>query len=179
MRERLSQLSAAGLRINESLDFNSVLEGVLDSARKMAGARYGAIATFGEAGHTEDIVTSGLTPEEQERLWAFPGGAELFGSLCQVSEVVRIRDVWQHLRLLEFRPPVPLTTLIATPLLHRGKRIGAFFLAGKDDNPEFTADDAESLVTLAAQAALVVGNARQLGGGVSPPDPSGDDLMME
>ena len=33
MRERLSKLSEAGLRINESLDFDTVLQEVVDSAR--------------------------------------------------------------------------------------------------------------------------------------------------
>ena len=33
LRERLSRLSAASRRINESLDFGQVLQGVLDSAR--------------------------------------------------------------------------------------------------------------------------------------------------
>ena len=33
LRERLSRLSEASLRINESLDFDTVLQEVLDSAR--------------------------------------------------------------------------------------------------------------------------------------------------
>ena len=33
LRDRLSRLSEASLRINESLDFDTVLQGVLESAR--------------------------------------------------------------------------------------------------------------------------------------------------
>ena len=33
LRERLSRLSEASLRINDSLEFDTVLQGVLDSAR--------------------------------------------------------------------------------------------------------------------------------------------------
>ena len=43
LRQRLSRLSQASLRISESLDFDNVLQGVLDSARSLAGARYGVI----------------------------------------------------------------------------------------------------------------------------------------
>ena len=43
MRERLSRLSEASLRINESLDFDTVLQWVLDSARSLTAARYGVI----------------------------------------------------------------------------------------------------------------------------------------
>ena len=41
LRQRLSRLSEAGLRINESLDFGTVLQDVVDSARALTGARHG------------------------------------------------------------------------------------------------------------------------------------------
>ena len=41
LRDRLSRLSAASLRINDSLDFDAVLHGVLHSARDLTGAAYG------------------------------------------------------------------------------------------------------------------------------------------
>ena len=43
LRERLSLLSQASLRINESLDFDRVLQGALDSARSLTGARHGVM----------------------------------------------------------------------------------------------------------------------------------------
>ena len=53
LRERLALLSQASLSINESLDFDTVLQGVLDSARSLAGARYGVIALHDAAGNAE------------------------------------------------------------------------------------------------------------------------------
>ena len=50
LRERLSRLSEASLRINESLDFGTVLQGVLDSARALTGARYGVITLLDDGG---------------------------------------------------------------------------------------------------------------------------------
>ena len=50
LRERLSRLSEASLRINESLDLDTVLQGVLDSACLLTGARYGVIATLDDLG---------------------------------------------------------------------------------------------------------------------------------
>ena len=67
LRERLSRLSEASLRINESLDFGTVLQGALDSACSLTGARYGVIALVGASGRIEDSVTSGLTSEEHRR----------------------------------------------------------------------------------------------------------------
>lgn len=60
LRERLSRLSAASRRINESLDLDAVLQGVLDSARSLAGARYGVLAVMDDAGQVEALL--GLGP---------------------------------------------------------------------------------------------------------------------
>ena len=48
--DRLSRLSAAMLRLNEGLDFDPVLQEVVDSARTLTSARYGAITVPGRAG---------------------------------------------------------------------------------------------------------------------------------
>ncbi len=53
LRERLARLSEASLRINESLEFEAVLHGVLDSARDLTSARYGAIILLDDAGLAE------------------------------------------------------------------------------------------------------------------------------
>ena len=50
LRERLSCLREASLRITEDLDFNSVVQGALDSARSLTGARYGVIALHNNEG---------------------------------------------------------------------------------------------------------------------------------
>ena len=45
-RSRISRLNEAILRINGSLDLGTVLQEVVDSARALTGARYGAITTI-------------------------------------------------------------------------------------------------------------------------------------
>ena len=64
LRARISALSAASLRISASLDLEMVLNEVVESARALTGARYGAIATIDEAGAPQDFVTSGFTADE-------------------------------------------------------------------------------------------------------------------
>ena len=50
LRERVSTLNAALLRITASLDVDTVLREVVDSARALTGARYGVIATVDQTG---------------------------------------------------------------------------------------------------------------------------------
>ena len=76
LRERLSRLSEASLRITEDLDFNSVLQGVLDSARSLTGARYGVIALHNDEGVAEDFLSSGMTVGRIEQSVEHPGLAQ-------------------------------------------------------------------------------------------------------
>ena len=55
LRERLSKLSEASLRINETLDFDVVLQDVADSARSLSSARYGGITILDSEGRFEEF----------------------------------------------------------------------------------------------------------------------------
>ncbi len=74
LEERLTRLSAASLRINESLDFDQVLQGALDSARSLTGARHGVMTLLDDGGRVQDFLASGLSAHESEQLWLMPGG---------------------------------------------------------------------------------------------------------
>ena len=98
LRERLWRLSEASLRINESLDFDTVLQGVLDSARSLTAARYGVITVLDDAGGVQDFLSSGMTGEEAGRLWDLPDGMRLFEYLGSISEPLRLPDLLGHIR---------------------------------------------------------------------------------
>ena len=165
LRDRLSRLSQASLRINESLDFETVLQGALDSACSLTGARYGVIALVGPSGRIEDSVTSGLTPEEHRRFMDFPEGMPFLEYLNGISEPLRLRDFHSYMRSLglpEFRPPFPVSSplpFLSAPIRHLGENVGAIYVGEKE--VEFTPEDEETLVMFASQAALVIANARR------------------
>ena len=127
LRERLSRLSEASLRINESLDFETVLQGVLDSARSLTGARYGVITLLDDAGRIQDFLYSGLTSEQHRRFMDFPEGMPFFEYLSSISEPLRLQDFHSYTRSLglpEFRHPFPVSP---APLCHA---CGLFLCAG-------------------------------------------------
>ena len=167
LRERLSRLSEASLRINESLDFDTVLQGVLDSARSLALARYGVISLLDDSGGIQDFLSSGMTPEEARQLWDLPDGMRLFEYLGSISVPLRLRDLIGHIRsmgLPELRPPMavgPVVSFLAAPVLHLGQRVGNIYLAEKEAGEEFTGEDEETLVMFASQEAMVIVNARR------------------
>ncbi len=166
LQERLSRLSAASLRINESLDFDQVLQGVLDSACSLTGARYGVMTLLDDEGLAQDFLSSGLTAQESEQLWLMPEGLRIFQALTSISEPVRVPDLAEHMRGLGFSDftiplPVGVFPCLAAPMFHRDARVGHVFVGYKEDGrAEFTRADQETLVMFAAQAALVIANAR-------------------
>ena len=160
-RERLTRLSEASLRINESLDFDEVLQQVVDGARALTGARYGVITTMDDAGLPEDVLTSGITAEERGRL----AGTSLrvYQYFAGLPEPLRVPDYLGHARSqgLSASFPLPVGPFLLAPIRHRGEGVGNIYLAREKGGPEFSREDEETLVLFASQAALVIANARR------------------
>ncbi len=164
LRDRLSRLSEAGRRINESLELDEVLQDVLDSARALTGAHYGVITLLDDTGRAADFLASGMTAEEAEGIWSVPNGLRFFEYLGGLAGPLRVESLTGHLRsqgLPELRLPVPAGPFLAAPIRHRGERSGYVYLANREQDDEFGPEDAETLVLFAAQAALVIANARR------------------
>ena len=162
LRDRISKLSSAILRISVSLDVATVLNEVVESACALTGARNGVIMSIDEAGRIQEFIILGITPEEYRQLMAWPDRLEFFEHLQQLPGPIRMGDVPGYVRSLGYRPPAKLSmTMLGTHLRHRGAPVGAFFLGGKEGGQGFTSEDEELLVLFAAQAAAAVVNARK------------------
>ena len=154
-------LTAALLRIGASLDLETVLNEVVESARALTGARYGAIATIDEASRPQDFVTSGITEEEHRAMVEWPDGPRLFEHLRDLPGPLRLADFPGFVRSLGFSwDLLPLRTFLGTPMRHRGVHVGNFYLVEKEGGAAFTDRDEEVLLLFAAQAAAAIAHAR-------------------
>ena len=161
LRARISALSAASLRISASLDLETVLNEVVESARALTGACYGAIATIDEAGVPQDFVTSGFTAEEHRNMEEWPDGPRLFEFFRDLPGPLRIPDVSAYVRSLGFSSDrLPSKTFQGMPMRHLGVHVGNFYLVEKEGGEAFTDEDEEILVLFASQAATAIANAR-------------------
>ncbi len=167
LRDRLSKLSEASMRINESLDFETVLQEVLDSARSLTDARYGTMILVDDSGQVQNFLTSGMTPAQAQELLEVPDATAIYRHLMDTQGPLRLRDFPSYIResgLPEFHPPMPVTfplSFLAAPIDHRGERVGTLFVGEKETAEEFSSEDEGTLVTFASQAALVIANARR------------------
>ena len=161
LRARNSDLNAAILRISASLDFDTVLNQVVDSARVLTSARYGAITTVDDAGQPQDFIASGFTPEDLRKMTDWPDGPRLFEHLRDLKAPLRLTDAAVWIRSLGYSAyPIFAKTLQVTPMRHRGELLGIFVLGDKQGGVAFTDEDEEAVVLFASQAAAVIANAR-------------------
>ena len=161
LRERVSRLSAAALRVSASLDLDTVLHEVVEGARDLTRARYGGLTTVDEAGRPQHFITAGVTPDVHRGLADWADGPRLFPHFRDLSAPLRVPDLRAWVESLGFSSErIPVKTFQCTPMRHRGVLVGIFFLADKDSGGEFTSEDEEVLVLFAAQAATAVANAR-------------------
>ena len=171
LEERLSRLGEASLRISqaslgisESEAFDTVLREVVDSARVLVGARYGAMTVRREVGRMSDLLVSGLSSIERQGLLEMPDAPALFEYLSTLDAPLRLADVEAHLQALgmpAFQPPVPAASLLVAPIRDRGEGLGTIYLAHDETDREFTPEDEDLLVMFASQAAMVIANARR------------------
>ena len=75
--------------------------------------------------------------------------------------MLRLDDLPGYIRSLGYSPELTLSkTMQATPMRHRGRHLGNFFLGEKAGGQAFTLRDEEVLVLFASQAATAIANAR-------------------
>ena len=161
LEERISNLCAAVLRVSASLDLETVLREIVDSARALTGARYGLIATVDDVGEPQDFVTAGLAPGQHTEMAEWSDGPRLFAHFRGLREPLRVPDLPAYVRELGFSTELMVSrTLQCTPMRHRDVHVGNFFLGEKEGGQEFTSADEEVLVLFASQAAIAIANAR-------------------
>ena len=164
LQDRLTRLSEASLRINEDLDYHSVLEEVTNSACVLTGAKYAATTVLDQANRLEEFVTSGLTLEEHRHMADLPGSAEFFRYLNDVPDPLRVNDLasyMESLGIVDWSPPVAIASLLVAPIRNKGVRLGSIYVTKGEAGSEFTREDEDTLVMFASQAALVIANARR------------------
>ncbi len=158
---RLRALNAAGLSLSAELDTKQLLQKIADLARAVGDARYAALGTFDENGLVSRFLTSGITAEERARIDHLPFGRGLLGLLPREGRPIRLREIAEHPASVGFPANhPPMHSFLGVPITWRGRSVGNLYLTEKRDAAEFSTDDEEALMALAAQAAIAIENAR-------------------
>ncbi len=162
LRERLAELSEAGIRISASLDADAAWREVVASARALTGAGCGGITTMDAAGGLRGRIVSGASSEDYQQFLNPPHGPGLWEYVREARQPVRLPDLEAHLRGWGF-PDVPALarSFLGAPVRYRGAHVGNVYLADKEGGREFSADDEQILALLASLAGAAVDNVRE------------------
>lgn len=158
---RLQALNAAGLALSAELDTETLLHNIAELALAVGDAKYAALGTFDDHGLVTRFYTAGISEEIHHQIGALPVGKGILGLLPREGHPIRLRDLHRHPASVGFpRNHPPMTTFLGVPIRWRGDPVGNLYLTEKHGGGEFTIEDEEALVGLAAQAAIAIENAR-------------------
>ena len=158
-RELLA-LHEAGLDIYSELAVDSIFQKVVDQARNVLDARYGALSVIDDQNRILSFTVAGLSPEQQARIGDPPVGHGLLGVVLREGQRLRLPEISRDARSVGFPPHhPPMRSLLAVPIVCKGPFRGNLYVADKEGAPEFSADDEEILTRFALKAAIAIDNA--------------------
>ena len=158
--EELLALHSAGLDVTAALTLDVVLKRVVEQARNLVGAKYGAVSVIDKDNHIVSFITSGISPEERAAIGPPPVGHGLLGVVLHHGKHLRLADLTAHPQSHGFPANhPPMHSLLAVPIPCKGPFLGNLYLTEKLEPGTFSAADEETLVRFALPAALAIDNA--------------------
>jgi signal transduction histidine kinase len=158
----LRRVLEATLLIEADIDLAALLRHVVEEARSMTGARYGALGVLSDD-RTEfsEFITVGLEPQEEDRIGARPTGRGVLGLLIADPRPLRLSKLGIHADSFGFPPNhPPMTSFLGVPIKLRDEVYGNLYLTDKIGWSEFTDDDVALIETLAIAAGIGIENSR-------------------
>ncbi len=155
----LSVLEEASNIMNSSLEFQNLLEFLMDIAIEITGATCGALLLRKDSrNYLEVAVARGKYPQEVKKI-RVPFGEGITGWVARNQESLNVPNVLLEPRYIE--TPETIYSELAVPLTIGDKLIGVIAVDSSEINA-FTKDDSLSLNTLASMVTKVLENARLL-----------------
>jgi two-component system sensor histidine kinase DevS len=160
-QERMAGLLEAVVAVAEDLSLDAVLERVVQSACRLLHARYGALGVIGDDRALSHFITVGIDADLADKIGPLPTGHGVLGLLITDPRPRRLHDMREHPESYGFPANhPPMRSFLGVPVRVRDVVFGNLYLTEKDDGTDFTAEDEDLAVALAAAAGVAIENAR-------------------
>ncbi len=159
-QRRLRRLLDANRSIVGEVSLSAVLGRIVEAARDLAGARYAALGVAGSDGGIDDFICVGMTADVAEAIGHNPQGEGVLGALLVDRTVIRMPEIDRHEQFRGFpagHPPI--RSFLGVPIEVADAVLGALYLADRVGG-EFTAEDEDLMLGLAAMAGFAIQNAK-------------------
>lgn len=167
--QKIETLNTIGKLISESLDIEVILQKVTDATTATIGAAYGAFFynRVDEKGESYMLFTLSGAKREAFEAFGMPRNTAVFHPTFSGERVLRVDDITKDPRYGKNAPHhgmpkghLPVVSYLAVPVVSQsGEVIGGLFF-GHPESGKFTKDHEELVVSIAAQAAISIDNAR-------------------
>jgi signal transduction histidine kinase len=158
----LRELSDAVLAVAAQRSVDEVLQGLVDRARELAGARYAALGIPDGDGGFSRFLVSGMSEQLIARLGPLPRTHGMLGAMLETPDPYRTQDIHGDPRFRGWWPAghPDMRSFLGVPIVAAEGVIGAFYLTHKEGADVFGDADQELIELLAAHAAIAITNAR-------------------
>jgi signal transduction histidine kinase len=161
VEHKLHRLLDAVITVASELSLPDTLRRITELAAELAGAEFAALGVIGPDRLLLEFVTVGLDPHVREQIGDLPSGKGILGLLIDHPEPIRLPDLGQHPASFGFPPNhPPMGTFLGVPIRVRNEVFGNLYLTEKRGGGEFSEQDEDLMVALAAAAGIAVENAR-------------------
>ena len=158
--QRLERLLAANRAIVGELSLPMVLRRIVEAARDLVGAQYAALGVIGDDGLLQEFVHVGMDSATVSRIGDLPKGLGVLGALIKDPQSIRLPVISEDARSSGFPPGhPPMESFLGVPIRSRHAVYGNLYLTGRASG-EFSAEDEDLLLALAATAGTAIENAR-------------------
>jgi signal transduction histidine kinase len=159
---KLRRVLEAVLLLESDLELSVLLRHVIEEARSMTNARYGALGVLnGDGTALSEFLTSGLEQDQEDRIGARPTGKGVLGLLITDPRPLRLANLGSHAESYGFPPGHPtMGSFLGVSIVVRDEVYGNLYLTDKLGWSEFTQDDEALVGALAAAAGIAIENAR-------------------
>lgn len=156
---RLRALLRATAAFSGDLDLRMVLRHVVEAARELVDAQYGALGVV-KGGNLVEFVHSGMDPETVARIGDPPKGLGLLGQLVTHPEPLRLRALKEHASSVGFPDHhPPMRSFLGVPIRVHDEVFGNLYLT-ESAKGEFSEEDEQLVTALARSAAVAITNSR-------------------
>ncbi|CAN5121334.1 two-component system sensor histidine kinase [soil metagenome] len=162
-KERLRLLLDAVVTMAADLTLDGVLARIVAIAGALVDARYAALGVLGggRGDRLRTFIHHGISADSAAQIGELPTGHGLLGLIIDRPEPLRLHDIADHPESYGFPPDHPrMRSFLGVPVRIRGRVFGNLYLTEKAGGADFTTQDEEIVVALAAAAGVVIENAR-------------------
>ena len=159
---RLRGLLRANALVAGELSLPVVLRQIVGAAQDLLGARYAALGVLGRDGELEQFVHAGMDDDLVAKIGELPRGRGILGLLISEPAPIRLASLSDHPAAAGFPPGhPPMGSFLGVPVRIGEDVFGNLYLTERIAGGEFTADDEQLAIALAAAAGAAIANARR------------------